>query len=293
MRNRESCLGLCAVVLCAAALSLAVFMQPLTAQGQKAAPVRTLRLYVFNCGTLHFDNADAYSLKKEEVAATDMSVPCFLVTHPRGSLMFDAGIIPDTAFAPGGGPVTAGIATSSTPLLPQLAAAGFSPADITFLALSHYHSDHVANANAFARSIWLTRKAERDVMFSDPPPARTAVETYDKLKNSTTKLIERDEHDVFGDGTVNLKSTPGHTPGHQVLFVKLPKTGAVVLSGDLYHYPEERTLNRVPTREFNPQQTAASRAEIERFLARNKAQLWIEHDITANARLKKAPQFYD
>jgi len=292
MKNRKLCFGLFAV-LCTATFLLGLFLQPLTAQDQKSPRSRTLRLYVFNCGTLHFDNADAYSLKKGEVAATDMSVPCFLVTHPRGSVMFDVGIIPDTAFGPAGGQVTQGIATSSTPLLPQLAAAGFSPADITYLALSHYHSDHVANANAFAGAIWLTRKAERDVMFSSLPPDRTTVENFNKLKDSKTKLIEKDEHDVFGDGTVILKSAPGHTPGHQVLFVRLPKTGGVVLSGDLYHYPEERTLNRLPTREFNAQQTAASRADVEAFLKKNNAQLLIEHDITANAKLKKAPQFYD
>jgi N-acyl homoserine lactone hydrolase len=78
-----------------------------------------------------------------------------------------------------------------------------------------------------------------------------------------------------------------------VLFVKLAKTGPVVLSGDLYHYPEERALKRVPTTEFNVQQTIASRAAVESFLAQSKAQLWIEHDFTANAKLKKSPAFYD
>jgi glyoxylase-like metal-dependent hydrolase (beta-lactamase superfamily II) len=242
---------------------------------------------------LHFDNVDAYSLKKEEVAATDMSVPCYLVAHPKGTMIWDAGVIPDTAFTPGGSPVKAGIATSSTPLLPQLAAAGYAPADITYLAVSHYHGDHVANANAFARSTWLARKADRDVMFAGPPagPANTA--NFIKLKESKTIIIEKDEHDVFGDGSVILKSTPGHTPGHQVLFLKLAKTGPIVLSGDLYHYPEERKLNRLPTREFNAQQTAASRADVEVFLKKTGAQLWIEHDIKANANLKKAPQYYE
>ena len=113
------------------------------------------------------------------------------------------------------------------------------------------------------------------------------------LKTSKTVIITKDEHDVFGDGTVVIKSTPGHSPDHQVLFLKLAKTGPILLSGDLYHYPEERKLNRVPTTEFNAQQTVASRAAVEEFLKKTRAQLWIQHDFTANARLKKAPEFYD
>ena len=275
------------VMAIAASALLAAPQQP------KVKTPQSLRLFVFDCGTLHFMNADAYSLKKEEVAQFDMSVPCFLVAHPRGTMIWDAGIIPDTDFKPGSGTVTAGIATSSTPLLPQLRAAGYGPGDITYLALSHYHSDHVANANAFAGSTWLVRKAERDIMFSDPPPARTATANFSALKNSKTVIVDKDEYDVFGDGTVVIKSAPGHTPGHQVLFLKLAKTGPVVLSGDLYHYPEERKLNRLPTREFNVEQTAASRAAVDAFLKKTGAQLWIEHDLSANAKLKKAPAYYD
>ncbi len=249
------------VMVIAASALLAAPQQP------KVRTPQSLRLFVFDCGTLHFMNADAYSLKKEEVAQFDMSVPCFLVAHPRGTMIWDAGIIPDTDFKPGSGTVSAGIATSSTPLLPQLRAAGYGPGNITYLALSHYHSDHVANANAFAGSTWLVRKAERDIMFSDPPPARTATANFSALKNSETVIVDKDEYDVFGDGTVVIKSAPGHTPGHQVLFLKLAKTGPVVLSGDLYHYPEERKLNRLPTREFNVEQTAASRAAVDAFLS--------------------------
>ena len=98
---------------------------------------------------------------------------------------------------------------------------------------------------------------------------------------------------MFGDGTVIIKSAPGHTPGHQVLYLKLAKTGGVLLSGDLYHYPEERVLNRVPTFEFNPEQTRATRVVIDAFLKKTGAQLWIQHDFNGNAKLKKSPKFYD
>jgi N-acyl homoserine lactone hydrolase len=281
-------------VLTAIALAIIAAAPLATAQQHKAKLPKSPRLYVFNCGVLHFDNADGYSLKKEEVAATDMSVPCFLVAHPKGTMIWDAGIIPDTSFKPGGGLVKEGIATSDTPLLPQLAAAGYVPADITYLALSHNHGDHVANSNAFAGATWLVRQSERDLMFSEPPPARMARANFNALKDSKTIIIGQDDsYDVFHDGTVIIKSAPGHSPGHQVLFLKLAKTGPVVLSGDLYHYPEERKLNRFPIREFNKDQTAASRAAIEALLMESGAQLWIEHDINANAKLNKAPKYYE
>src|SRR5579872_4598815 len=271
--------------------SLAV-MQSHAAPAHAKAP-KSLRLYIFDCGTIHTMNADTYSLKKEEVGSTEMAIPCILVAHPKGTLMWDNGDIPDRAFPADGSPAKAGVVTQDKPLLPQLAAVGYTPKDITYLAMSHYHGDHMANANSFAGSTWLVRKVERDRMFSDSPIPRSDPGNYSLLKTSKTIIIDKDEYDVFGDGTVIIKSTPGHTPGHQSLFLKLAKTGPVVLSGDLYHYPEERTLHRLPVAEFNKEQTAASRAELEVFLKKTGAQLWIEHDIVGNRKLKKAPEYYE
>jgi N-acyl homoserine lactone hydrolase len=267
----------------------------LTAQAAEKhpKPPKSLRLYIFDCGVIHTTNVDTYSLKKEEVGSTEMAIPCIMVVHPKGTLMWDNGDIPDSAFKPGGGPATAGVVTQAKPLLPQLAEVGYTPADITYLAMSHYHGDHVANANAFAGSTWLVRKVERDRMFSSDPIPRSDPANYSALKNSKTVIIDKDEYDVFGDGKVIIKSTPGHTPGHQSLFLKLAKTGPVVLSGDLYHYPEERTLGRLPVTEFNKDQTAASRKELDEFLKKTGAQLWIQHDFLGNAKLKKAPAFYE
>ena len=262
------------------------------AQGT-AAPPTSLRLYVFDCGKLDIPDVAPYQLKKEDMATSVMSVPCFLVAHPKGTLMWDVGAVPDSAIPAGGTGTLRGYGTSTKRLEIQLAAIGYAPTDITYLAFSHFHWDHVGNANLFANATWLVRKLERDVMFADPPSPRTEPANFSALKNSKTVIVTNADHDVFGDGTVVMKSAPGHSPGHQVLFLKLAKTGPVVLSGDLYHYPEERKLHRVPTTDFNPEQTAASRASIETFIAQTHAQLWIQHDFTATAKLKKAPEFYD
>src|SRR6202008_3645918 len=102
-------------------------------------------------------------------------------------------------------------------------------------------------------------KAERDVMFSDPPSPRTEPQNFSALKNSKTVILTKNDYDVFGDGTVVIKAAPGHSPGHQVLFLKLAKTGPVVLSGDLYHYPEQIKLNRFYANNFDTDGVRVSR----------------------------------
>jgi len=262
------------------------------------APPKSLRLYVIDCGTLDIPDTSPYQLKKEELAEYRMSAPCFLIVHPKGTLMWDTGPVPDGNFKPGGGPAgfapaTMRYATSTRPLASRLAEIGYKPSDIQYLALSHFHWDHIGNSNLFAGATWLVTKADHNIMFADPPSPRTEPQNFSALKTSKTVYLTRDEYDVFGDKTVIIKAAPGHSPGHQVLFLKLRNTGPVLLSGDLYHYPEERKLHKIPTTEFNADQTAASRAAIEGFLKKTGAQLWIQHDYTANAKLKKSPEYYD
>jgi glyoxylase-like metal-dependent hydrolase (beta-lactamase superfamily II) len=175
----------------------------------------------------------------------------------------------------------------------QLAEVGYRPDQIKYLVLSHMHFDHVGNANEFAgpNTTWLVQKGEREAMFGDGVVSSTINPDYAALKNAHTQLLDGN-HDVFGDGTVTIVSTPGHTVGHQVLFVRLPKSGPLVLSGDLYHYPGERTLNRMPDREKSAG-TPESRARVEALVKDSGAQLWIGHDIVNFARLKKSPAYYE
>jgi N-acyl homoserine lactone hydrolase len=278
--------------LCSAMFVLAAAPSA-SAQSRPPQAPKSPRLYVFDCGTLNLPDPERYQLKRDEIVTNLMSVPCFLIAHPKGTLVWDVGVIPDGDFKSDGKPATLNYATVTKPFLPQLAAAGYRPSDITYLSFSHFHYDHVANANAFANDTWLVRQRERDIMFAEPPSNRTVPANYSALKNSKTVIVKDDEYDVFGDGSVVMKSAPGHSPDHQVLLVKLAKTGPVLLSGDLFHYPEERKLNRYPITEFNLDQTKASRAVIEAYLKKTGAQLWIQHDFTANGKLKKAPQFYE
>jgi len=272
------------------------------AAGQtRPAPPPSVRLYVFDGGVLESDPA-RYKMTKEDVGTTQLSVAAYLIAHPKGVLMWDTGAITDADWTPTGKPSVQKLTlpdgqgrqvTIANSLTAQMKAAGYSPADVNFLALSHYHWDHTANANLFAGATWLARPLDRDAMFTEKPLGTARPTTFSSLKNSKTVLIKEDEHDVFGDGTVILKSAPGHTPGHQVIFVKLAKTGGVVLSGDLYHYQAERRLDRYPTFEFNVDQTRAARKSVDAFLKKTGAQMWIQHELDAHSKLKKSPAYYD
>jgi len=254
---------------------------------------QSVRLYVFDNGVIKSIDPASFQLKKDEIATSDMAVASYLIVHPKGTLTWDTGAIPDGALNADGTPVTQRFFTASKTLKSQLATAGFKAGDITYLALSHYHGDHTANANDFAGATWLVQQPERDAMFAEKAPAITQLAQYAALKNSKTKILKGEDYDVFGDGTVVIKAAYGHTPGHQVLFVKLAKTGPVLLAGDLYHYQEERGTSKVPTFEFNREQSLASRVVIEAFLKQTGAQLWIEHDLAHFNKLKKSPAFYE
>jgi N-acyl homoserine lactone hydrolase len=266
---------------------------PWSVAQKTAAPVTSLRVYLFDCGLIQGEQPTGYGLKNEDVKNTDMVVPCYLIVHPKGTLMWDVGLIPDSEFK-GDQPVTHSdggeTISSPKPLLPQLAALGYRPQNITYVAFSHYHFDHTANASAFAGCTWLVHAAERDAMFAASPKHQAA---YSQLRTSKTVILPNSDYDVFGDGSVVIKYTPGHTPGHQVLALKLPKTGPVLIAGDLWHYVAERTAPEAPRGEANREETMASRAAMEAYLKQSGAQLWIEHDPATFHRLRKAPDYIE
>jgi N-acyl homoserine lactone hydrolase len=284
MRDR---IGFAAVGMVMIAAALGV-RDELIAQ-TRPAPPGTVRMYVFDCGVLKIpDPMPLFGLKKEEVGATDLSDAAYLIVHPRGTLLWEAGLVPDAAI---GGP-DARPGAPARALKDLMAEVGYRPADVTYFAISHGHGDHTANANDFAGSTWLVNRAEYDAMFAEKAPRFYTPATYAALKTSTKKLIDGD-YDVFGDGTVIIEQTPGHTAGHQVLMVKLRNTGTVVLTGDLYHYPEEIGRKEVAPAQGNQEITLKSRAAVDALLKNTNGKMWITHDILSFATLKQSPEFYD
>lgn len=175
-------------------------------------------------------------------------------------------------------------------LVDQLGDLDLTPADIDYVAFSHLHFDHVGSAAAFQGAEHLIQSAEYQAGFVD---RLEVYETslFEPLADSPRRTLEGD-HDVFGDDSVRLISTPGHTPGHQALLVRLEEPGPVVLSGDMYHFRLSRKDQRVPVFNTDAAATRESMVKLEALLEAEAAELWIEHDQALADTLRLAPSYY-
>jgi glyoxylase-like metal-dependent hydrolase (beta-lactamase superfamily II) len=272
MRTRT--LSIC-LALAVAAIAVA---SPVSAQ-PKAAD----RIYVMDCGHNEAADQSRWSPGVNVGKPIELSDNCYLIRHGSDWLLWDTGYPDDVAANPRTTPV--GKATRARTLAAQLAEVGVKPSDVRFVAVSHTHGDHVGKVDMFPDSTLLIQKAEFDWAFAAgrTPPF--------KAERPVRKL--EGDHDVFGDGSVVIISTPGHTPGHQSLLVNLPKTGWLVLTGDLAHFRDNWDNRRVASMNTSAEQTQASFRRVADLLAEKKAQLWINHDKPQTLSQKRSPQFYD
>ena len=245
------------------------------------------RLYVLDCGQNDAKDQSRWSPGVNEGKPIEFSDNCYLIRHGKGLLLWDTGLPDDLALLPDGRVTANGaiVARRAKTLAAQLAEIGVKPADIAFVAVSHTHGDHVGNIDLFPASTVLIQGAEYEWAMAQPAkPAFGATQKIDKLSG---------DRDVFGDGSVVILSTPGHTPGHQSLLVSLPKTGALVLTGDAVHFRDNWDHRRVPSMNTSRDQTLASLQRIAAVLDDKKAQLWINHDKPQSAQLRYAPAYYE
>lgn len=263
------------------------------ADGETAAPAR-LRLYVFDCGAIRLPTVTDFGLTDAQTDVRTLNSPCYLIEHDAGRLLWDAGLPP--AFAEGDGWVLDESGAEhrlDAPISAQLDVLGLTPADIDKLAFSHFHYDHVGDANAFLGAELLVAEREHALAFSDDPSAAFFDPAfYGALRDTPTTFIGSD-HDVFGDGRVRIIGAPGHTPGHQVLLLDLRETGPVLLSGDLYHFAASRELQAVPHFNTDVLASRSSMARIERLLEETGASLWIQHDLAFHENLAHAPRYHE
>ena len=287
--------ALLAMALACGTLTSWRFERDVQAQSSRSPAVKSLRLYVFELGNIPVDNGGMFEPPLKVALGGCCIIVGHLIVHPKGTLMWDTGIVPDALI----GTKTPGAERyTGKPLREKLAEIGYRLEDITYLGLSHYHFDHTANANAFKNSTWLVQEAERNAMFAGttlPGGSQPVLSHYSELKTSKAIVLANlDEYDVFGDGTVVIKAAHGHTAGQQVLIVKLPKTGPVMLAGDLYHFREERAQQVLPKNlEFDKDASRASRVRIEEYVKKNNMPMWLDHDSRLYATLKKAPGYIE
>lgn len=256
-------------------------LAPAAAQAQARPDVR---LYALDCGK--FDMANAGSFADDgayDGQAKKLVVPCYLIRHPKGDLVWDTGVpqAPDSVAAP------------TTPrLTDQLKQLGLTPDDIEYVSVSHSHFDHIGNAGRFAKSTWIVHEREKAWAFrEEAKKAAAQFAAYSALEGAKTVEIKGEApHDVFGDGSVMVVPTPGHTPGHTILLVRLRQSGNVLLTGDLWHIAESRAAKRVPRFNFNREQTLRSYELTEALAAREKARVVRQHVPEDFAAMAKFPE---
>ena len=245
------------------------------------------KLYILNCGEGVAGDISRWSPGVNEGQSMPFVDNCYLIKHSQGWFVWDTGIPDAVAAMPNGlAPADPKAVTWRRPktLASQLEDLGLKPSDIKGMAVSHTHPDHIGNVEMFPTTMLYVQKAEYEWPGADNKP---------RFKPEHPVTLLEGDRDVFGDGSLVIISTPGHTPGHQSLLVKLPKTGEVVLSGDAVHFKSNWENRRVPANNTSKDQTLASMQKIADTLEKDKAQLWINHDKAQRDSLKMSPASYD
>jgi N-acyl homoserine lactone hydrolase len=257
------------------------------------------RLYRIDCGHSLANDESVWTPGENIGKSIEFSSTCYLIRHGGSSLMWDTGVPEATIGDPKGWSTLPKLIVYhlDRTITSQLAEIGLKTGDIDYVAISHTHGDHIGNVKLFPDATVLLQRAEYDWINSGPPTDPNLNQLVTLAGQLTghprnLKLIDGDL-DVFGDGSVILISTPGHTPGSQSLMVHLANSGYIVLSGDVVHLEENFEKNIVPALNVDKAQSLASMQRIRDIMQKYNAKLFINHDKAQTDRLKLIPAFYD
>lgn len=277
----------CAILLFIAA-SFIFFNVPAEAQ-EKQLP--QIKLYAIDCGHIDVSNFAGFSDTSDyDNKSVQLADPCFLIVHPKGILLWDTGL-PDSLINK---PQTVDVyhLTKFVSLQGSLKKINIKPSNIKYVSVSHSHFDHMGNLKQFTRSTWILQKAELKYAQTHPNPF-----VIDASKLNTWKTVHKimisGDYDVFGDGTVRILNTPGHTPGHQSLELRLPRAGVIILSGDQFHQRSSFEPLQVPVFNTNRADTMASADRIKQLLKNTNGRLVVQHDAHDFEKLPKFPEYLD
>ena len=265
-------------LLLATLCTTALINQPAQAQGK---PEITLTRFA-DCGTQQaptqvnqrFSDTFAYGDLRIQFVFS-----CYLIRHGDKYMLWDTG---HSLRAP--------MVAPKTSLVDQLAQLNVKPEQIQFVGVSHYHADHTGQVDSFPQATLLIGKDDWAGITSPTPAAGANVAGFaDWAKGNRKVEVVPLDKDVFGDGTVMMLYTPGHTPGHHSLLVRLKEKGNVLLSGDLTHFHENYESNGVPNFNSDRAQTLASLDRFKKIAANLKATVIIQHDARDVSKLPAFP----
>ena len=248
----------------------------------QAAP--DISLARFDCGTPQapmpvnprFSDTFAYGDLKLQFVYS-----CYLIKHGDEYLLWDTG---HSMTAPNVAPKVS--------LVDQMAKIDVKPDQIKYVGISHFHADHTGQIASFPKATLLIGAREWDAITSPKPPEGANVKPFESWIKGDSKVepVPTDK-DVFGDGTVIMLRTPGHTPGHSSLLVKLAQMGPVIITGDAVHFRENWDSDGVPWFNYDRAQTVASIERLKKIAANLKATVIIQHDARDVGKLPALPAF--
>jgi N-acyl homoserine lactone hydrolase len=272
-----------------------------------AAWAQDIKLYAFSSGALTIGKGILQNLGPLD-PPIQVPVGFFVVRHPKGNVLFDTGnndkIITDPSYWGASFTALKPVNTPDVAIDVQLQKIGLKPDDITYVVASHLHLDHGGNVGKFPNSTIVVQKDEirnafwpeagtgGPYMLGDVLPLRKANSDY---ANAVKMIQLNGDMDLFGDGTVVVKRWVAHTPGSQMMTVRLKNTGLIILTGDNVYFREnvEKSLPPNIVLAYSPSGFMTAYEWIRQVMATEKADFFTAHDPDAFKAMKKAPQFYD
>jgi len=245
------------------------------------APTAEVTLTRLDCGS-GFNDARRFS---DTFAYTDPKIPftfsCYVIKHGSDYMVWDTGYLPGSVANATNKPITE--------LLSQMSV---KPDQVKFVGISHFHADHTGQLAPFSNATLLIGKGDWDGVNSNPPMGGANVAGFKDWMGSTTRKVKplTADEDVFGDGSVVVFRTPGHTPGHSAVLVRLKEKGPVILLGDAAHFHENYVSDGVPGFNYSRADTIASLERIKGMEKNLKATVIIQHDPRDISKLPAFPQ---
>lgn len=268
------------------ALIAAAALMGQSAPSQSGSPTLT----AFECGRLVQPDlawfSDTFRFRGEGRA---LIAGCYVIRHPKGVLLWDTGLDPaiiGMAKPPEG-------MTLKTRIADRLKTLGLSADKVTYVGISHYHADHTGGAADFPKAELLIGAGDWEAVKAKKVDPREVTQLAPWVTGGGKVTPVTGDKDIFGDGSVVMLTMPGHTPGHSTLLVRLKNAGPVLLSGDQYHFRENRAVRGVPTFNADRAQTLASHDRFEDIAKVLNARVVVQHDPRDMAELPAFPKALD